>query len=105
MGDQADLVGLQEGTAVEAAIKENFDRGDNKKKRDSHLPKPVDQLQQVPVSKPPVVGMGLEPTLWKQEVQGDDTRVGALPLDRSIGGMTKRVCLLALLLMVLAVLI
>ena len=34
--------------------------------------------------------MGLEPTLWKQEVQGDDTRVGALPLDRSIEGMTKR---------------
>ena len=34
--------------------------------------------------------MGLEPTLWKQEVQGDDTRVGASPLNRSTGGMTKR---------------
>ena len=34
--------------------------------------------------------MGLEPTLRKQEVQGDDTRVVASPLDRSTGGTTKR---------------
>ena len=34
--------------------------------------------------------MGLEPTFRKQEVQGDDTRVGASPLDRSTGGTTKR---------------
>ena len=61
---------------------------DFSKKRDSSLPKPVDQQRQVPVSNSPVVGTGPGLTEWKQAARREDSTIGASPSNRSTGGAT-----------------
>ena len=63
---------------------------DFSKKRDSSLPKPVDQQRQVPVSNSPVVGTGPGLTERKQAARREDSKIGASPSDRSTGGATIR---------------
>jgi len=65
----------------------NFSR-DFPKKRDSSLPKPVDQQWQVLVSTSPVAGMGPGLTERKQVARWEDSTIEASPSNRSTRGAT-----------------